>query len=143
MRDIHNSLKAVQTLDPAPSAETRYGAPVDGRGYQAVEHLVLIGAAGEALSQECAIACVLEASEDGSAWLPVTAAHDVLGAPPDEAGIFARVESVADDLSVCRTGYAGPARYTRVGVLFIGDHEEPTPVAALALLGGAHLKPVK
>lgn len=143
MRDIHNSLKAVQTLDPAPSTETRYGAPVDGKGFQAVEHLVLIGAAGGALSEDCAIACVLQSSENGSDWLPVTAAHDVLGAPPDEAGIFARLESNEDDLAICRTGYTAPARYTRVGVLFTGEHEGPTPVAALALLAGAHLKPVK
>jgi hypothetical protein len=143
MRDIHNSLKAIQTLDPAPSTATRYGAPVDGKGFQAVEHLVLIGAAGEALSEDCAIACVLQSSENGSDWLPVTAAHEVLGAPPDDAGIFARIESADGDLRVCRTGYAGPARYTRVGVLFIGEHEEATPVAALALLGGAHLKPVQ
>jgi len=141
MRDIHNSLKAVQTLDPAPSTATRYGAPVDGKGFQAVEHLVLIGVAGEELSEECSIACVLEASEDGHSWAPVTSAHDVLGPPPDEAGIFARIENNADDLSICRTGYAGPARFTRVGVLFNGTHEEVTPVAALALLGAAHLKP--
>ena len=143
MRDIHNSLKPVQTLDPAPSTATRYGAPVDGKGYQAVEHLVLIGAAGEELSEEVSIACVLQSSENGSDWLPVTAAHEVLGAPPDDAGIFARLESNADDLAICRTGYAGPARYTRVGVLFLGTHEEATPIAAVALLGGGHLKPVK
>jgi hypothetical protein len=115
---------------------------VDGKGFQAVEHLVLIGAAGEALSEEVSIACVLQSSENGGDWLPVTAAHEVLGPPPDEAGIFARIESSAADLAICRTGYAGPARYTRVGVLFLGTHEEPTSVAALALLAGAHLKPV-
>jgi len=142
MRDIHNGLRVIQTLDPKLTTETRHGAPVDGKGFEAVEHIIEIGATAEELSEELSIACVLGASDDGSSWLPVEEAHEVLGAAPDEGGIFARIESAKDDLCICRIGYVGPARYTRVSVELTGTHEEGTPVSAIALLGFAHLKPV-
>ena len=142
MRDIHNGLKVVQTLAPKVTAETRYGAPVDRRGFGAVEHIASIGAGGDELSETVSIACVLEASDDGATWAPVTAAHEVLGDAPDETGAFALVDSAEADLRDYRIGYVGPARYTRIGVLLDGDHEEGTPIAALALLGAAQLKPV-
>ncbi len=143
MRDIHNNLKVVQTLAPKLTAETRYGAPVDRKGFGAVEHIVSIGTAGDELSEEVSIACVIEASDDGASWLPVTADHEVLGETPDEAGVFALLDGDGMDLRDYSIGYAGPARYTRVGVVLDGDHEEGTPIAALALLGAAQLKPVE
>ena len=142
MRDIHNGLKVVQTLAPKVTAETRYGAPVDRKGFGSVEHIVSIGTAGDELSETASIACVLEASDDGASWLPVTAAHEVLGDTPDEAGVFALIDDADADLRDYRIGYVGPARYTRMGVVLDGDHEEGTPIAALALLGAAQLKPV-
>ncbi|MEP1218357.1 MAG: hypothetical protein ABJL17_03700 [Parvibaculum sp.] len=142
MRDIHNGLKAVQTLAPKVTAETRYGAPVDRKGFDAVEHIVSVGTAGDALSETVSIACVIEASDDGATWAPVTAAHEVLGEAPDEAGVFAMLDGEAADLRDYRIGYVGPARYTRIGVVPAGTHAEGTPLAALALLGAAQLKPV-
>ena len=143
MRDLHSNLKTVLTLDPKLTAETRYGAPVDRRGFGAVEHIVCIGTAGDELSDEVSIACVLEASDDGATWMPVTAAHEVLGDAPDETGTFARLDADGQEMRDYRIGYAGPARYTRVGVVLEGEHEEGTPIAALALLGAAQLKPVE
>lgn len=142
MRDIHHGLKVVQTLDPALTTETRYGAPVDRRGFEAVEHIVCIGTAGDALSETLSIACAIEASEDGSNWLPVTAAAEVLGGPPDPDGVFSIIDDLSGDQRDYRIGYAGPSRYTRIAVVLTGTHEEGTPVAALALLGNANLKPV-
>ena len=112
MRDIHSGIATVQTLDPALTTATRYGAPVDRKGFEAVEHIVCIGATDEELSPELAIACAIEVSENGGDWQPVGEQHEVLGGPLGEDGIFA----VA--------------------------HEDGTPVAALALLAHAHLKPV-
>ncbi|MDO9126685.1 MAG: hypothetical protein Q7U42_07430 [Parvibaculum sp.] len=142
MRDIHHGLKTVQTLDPAQTTATRYGAPVDRKGFEAVEHIVCIGTAGDELSEEVTIACAIEASEDGSNWAAVTEPREVLGGPVDEDGVFATIADIADDQRDYRIGYAGPARYTRVAVILTGEHEEGTPVAALALLGNANLKPV-
>ncbi len=142
MRDIHHGLKVVQTLDPALTTATRYGAPVDRKGFGAVEHIVCIGAAGDTLSETASIACAIEASDDGSNWTPVTEPREVLGGPVGEDGIFATIADIADDQRDYRIGYVGPARYTRVAVILTGEHEEGTPVAALALLGNANLKPV-
>lgn len=142
MRDIHNGLKTVQTLDPALTTETRYGAPVDRQGFEAVEHIVCIGASGDVLSEAIAIALAIEVSEDGVSWAPVTEERDVLGETPDEAGVFATIDDVASDQSEHRIGYIGAARYTRIAVVLTGVHTTGTPIAALALLGAAHLKPV-
>lgn len=142
MRDLHSGLKTVLTLEPKLTAETRYGAPVDRRGFGAVEHIVCIGTAGDELSEAVSIACVLEVSDDGSTWSPVSAAHEVLGGPPDEVGIFALIADETGDQRDYRIGYVGPARYTRVAVVLMGVHAVGTPVSALALLGFAHLKPV-
>jgi len=142
MRDIHNNIATVQTLDPAVTTISRYGAPVDRRGFAAVEHVVCIGASADTLSETVAIACVLEQSENGGDWQPVTAAHEVLGGTPDENGVFATVDDVAGDQRDYRIGYVGPARYSRVAVVLTGTHEDGTPIAALALLAHAQLKPV-
>ena len=142
MRDIHNGIATVQTLDPALTTATRYGAPVDRRGFEAVEHIVCIGATDEELSPALSIACAIEVSENGGDWQPVTAAHEVLGDAPDEEGIFAFIEDESGDQRDYRIGYVGPARYSRVAVVLTGTHEEGTPIAALALLAHAHLKPV-
>ena len=142
MRDIHSGIATVQTLDPALTTATRYGAPVDRKGFEAVEHIVCIGATDEELSPELAIACAIEVSENGGDWQPVTAAHEVLGGPLGEDGVFAVIDDVAGDQRDYRIGYVGPARYTRVAVRLTGTHEDGTPVAALALLAHAHLKPV-
>ncbi|MDO8838515.1 MAG: hypothetical protein Q7V31_06260 [Parvibaculum sp.] len=142
MRDIHNNIATVQTLDPAVTTISRYGAPVDRRGFAAVEHIVCIGTTGETLSPALSIACAIEVSENGGDWQPVTAAHEVLGGTPDENGVFATIDDVAGDQRDYRIGYVGPARYSRVAVVLTGTHEEGTPIAALALLAHAHLKPV-
>ncbi|GMV62596.1 MAG: hypothetical protein AMXMBFR74_17640 [Parvibaculum sp.] len=143
MRDMHSGLKTVLTLEPKPTAETRYGAPVDRRGFGAVEHIVCIGTAGDVLSEAVSIACLLEASDDASNWTPVTAESEVLGDAPDETGIFALIGDESGDQRDYRIGYVGPARYTRVAVVLTGEHVEGTPVSALALLGFAQLKPVE
>ncbi|MDP2124790.1 MAG: hypothetical protein Q8J92_10435 [Parvibaculum sp.] len=142
MHDIHNNIATVQTLDPAVTTASRFGAPIDRRGFAAVEHIVCIGASAETLSPSLSIACVLEQSENGGDWQPVTAAHEVLGGPVGAGGVFATIDDVAGDQRDYRIGYVGPARYSRVAVVLTGTHEEGTPIAALALLAHAQLKPV-
>lgn len=142
MRDIHNNIATVQTLDPAVTTISRYGAPIDRRGFAAVEHVVCIGASADTLSETVSIACVLEQSENGGDWQPVTAGHEVLGGTPDEDGVFARIEGPAGDQRDYRIGYVGPARYTRIAAVLSGTHQDGTPIAALALLAHAQLKPV-
>lgn len=142
MKDLHHNIKTVQTLDPAVTTAARTGAPVDRRGFEAVEHIVLFGASGDTLSESVKTDVKLEASEDGSSWEPVTDAGDVNGGPSDEAGIFATVASDEATLTEYRIGYVGNARYSRVALVLTGTHTNGTPISALAVLGAANVKPV-
>ena len=139
--DMHHNLASVQTLDPAVTTEARAGAPVDIRGFHGVEHIVAIGASGDALGAEDYLELVLEASDNGGEWEAVNEAAHVLGTV-DENGVFAVIDSAAKAQAEYRIGYAGPLRYSRIRVMPQGAHENGTPVAALAFLGGADVKPV-
>lgn len=139
--DMHHNLASVQTLDPAVTTEARAGAPVDIQGYRGVEHIVAIGASGDSLSETDRFDLVLEASADGGSWDAVIDGDDVLGTI-DASGVFASIDAAGKEQSEYRIGYVGGLRYSRVRVVPEGTHENGTPVAALALLGGADVKPV-
>tara|TARA_R110002110_G_scaffold24174_8_gene90972 strand:+ start:224 stop:655 length:432 start_codon:yes stop_codon:yes gene_type:complete len=141
MKDLHHNIKTVQTLDPANTTASRAGAPVDRRGFEAVEHIAMFGASGDALSGSIKTDVKLEASEDGTNWLPVTHANEVNGGPVSETGVFATVNSTAVDQTAYRIGYVGHARYSRLSLVLTGAHTNGTPTSAIAILGAAHVKP--
>ncbi|MFZ3035379.1 MAG: hypothetical protein WA138_15365 [Parvibaculum sp.] len=141
MKDLHHNIQTVQTLDPAVTTANRAGAPVDRRGFESVEHIVLFGASGDTLSGTLKFDVKLEASEDGSNWATVTEADDINGGPISAAGIFATVDSTSLDQTDYRIGYVGNARYSRVSLALTGTHANGTPVSAIAILGAANVKP--
>tara|TARA_R110000868_G_scaffold244926_2_gene501392 strand:+ start:3834 stop:4265 length:432 start_codon:yes stop_codon:yes gene_type:complete len=141
MKDLHHNIKTVQTLDPALTTSSRVGAPVDRRGFEAVEHIAMFGASGDTLSGSIKTDVKLEASEDGTNWSPVSDAGDVNGGPVSETGIFATVNSTSVDQKEYRIGYVGNARYSRVSLVLTGTHTNGTPTSAIAILGAAHVKP--
>lgn len=142
MKDIHHNIKTVQTLDPAVTTAARVGAPVDRRGFASVEHVVLVGASGDTLSAALKIEAKLETSEDGTIWSAVTDAKAVHGGPVTSAGVFMTLDAAAKAQAEYRIGYAGEARYSRVALVLTGTHTMGTPVAALAVLSHAEVKPV-
>lgn len=142
MRDFHRNIKTVQALDPALTTGARTGAPIDGQGFQAVEHIVLFGASGDTLSGTLKTDVKLEASEDGSTWSPVADAKAVSGGPVSAAGVFATVDAAAKAQTAYRIGYLGNARYSRISLALTGTHTNGTPVAAIAVLSKANVKPV-
>jgi hypothetical protein len=141
MKDLHHSIKTVQTLDPATTTVARTGAPVDRQGFEAVEHIVLFGASGDTLSGTLKTDVKLEASEDGAYWSPVTDARAVNGGPVSAAGVFATVDAAAKAQKEYRIGYVGNARYSRVSLALTGTHTNGTPASALAVLSRAAVKP--
>ncbi len=141
MRDLHHNIKTFQALDPAVTTQDRAGAPIDRQGFDAVEHAVLIGAAGDTLSAALKIEAKLEASEDGTNWAAVTNANDVHGGPVSAAGVFATVDAAGLAQKEYRIGYAGNARYSRVSLVLTGTHANGTPMSALAILARAQVKP--
>ncbi|MGB3809163.1 MAG: hypothetical protein WA943_03645 [Parvibaculum sp.] len=142
MKGFHRNLKTVQTLDPAVTKTARASSPVDRQGFAAVEHVVLFGASGDTLSASLKVEAKLEASEDGTNWVPVTAAKDVSGGPVSATGVFATVDAASKAQMEHRIGYLGNARYSRVALTLTGAHTHGTPISALAILGHAHVKPV-
>jgi hypothetical protein len=142
MKDLHHNIKTVQTLDPAVTTDDRAGAPVDVQGFESIEHIVLFGASGDTLSDDLKTDVKLEASDNGSDWSPVTDEAHVLGGTVTEAGVFVSVDDDGVAQSEHRIGYVGPRRYSRVNLTLTGSHENGTPVAALAVLSHAHVKPV-
>lgn len=142
MRDFHRNIKTVQTLDPATTTTARTGASVDRQGFNAVEHIVLFGASGDTLSGSLKTDVKLEHSEDGSTWAPVTDAKAVSGGPVSAAGVFATVDAAGKAQTAYRIGYLGHARYSRVSLALTGTHTNGTPVAAMAVLSKANVKPV-
>lgn len=141
MRDLHHSLRLVQALDPAPTTADRFAAPIDRRGFEAVEHVVLIGSAGVALNGTMRFDLVLESSDDGATWQRVTQEADVHAAGIDEDGVFAVIDAVAKAGAAYSVGYVGGRRYSRIGVLAVGSHGTGTPIAAVTLLGAAQIAP--
>lgn len=142
MRDLHSNLGFLQTLDPAVTTATRAGAPVDRQGFESVEHIVLVGTSADILSPTVTIQLQLDESDDGSTWSPVIADSDVLGGPIDGAGVFTTIDDPTEDGIAYAIGYVGDARYSRVQVVLAGVHASGTPIAAVALLGHGHVKPV-
>lgn len=141
MRDLHNKVAVRQTIAPATATADVTGAAADRRGFESVEHIVALGASGDALSPTVRIDLRLEHSHDNAAWEAVTDA-DVLGATVGAGGVFATVDDPAEDEAVHRLGYVGGRRYSRVVAAFTGSHTGGIPLAGLALLGHAHVKPV-
>lgn len=141
MKDLHHNIKTLQTLDPALTTSSRTGAPVDRRGFEAVEHIAMFGASGDTLSGSIKTDVKLEASEDGTNWVPVTEADDINGGPVSATGVFATVNSTAVDQMEYRIGYVGNARYSRLSLVLTGTHTNGTPTSAIAILGAANVKP--
>jgi len=141
MRDLHNQVAVRHTLAPATHATTATGTTVDRRGFESVDHAVTLGASGDTLSPSVSITLKLEHSHDGSGWEAATDA-DALGPTLGAAGAFAVIDDTAEDGTTYRVGYVGGRRYSRVVAEFTGVHASGTPLAALALLGHAHMRPV-
>lgn len=141
MRDLHNSVAVRQTIPPATATASVTAASADRRGFESVEHVVAVGQSGDVLSPSLRIDLRLEHSHDDVTWEAVAEA-DVLGPAIAAGGVFATIDDPAEDASVHRLGYVGGRRYSRVVADLVGVHTNGTPLAALALLSHAHIRPV-
>jgi len=141
MRDLHNQVAVRHSLVPATVNSDANGTTIDRRGFESVEHAVILGQSGDSLSGSRRIDLKLQHSDDAAAWDAVTT-EDVLGADIGTDGVFATVDNAAEDETIYRLGYIGGRRYSRVVADFSGSHSNGTPIAAVALLSHAHSKPV-
>lgn len=141
MRDLHNQVAVRHTLVPATVTTDVTSATVDRRGFESVEHALMVGQSGDTLSGSVKIDIKLEHSHDAATWEPVSI-PDVIGGPVETPGLFATIDDATKDETVYRVGYVGGRRYSRLVADFAGTHTNGTPLSALALLGHAHAKPV-
>ncbi|MDE1173859.1 MAG: hypothetical protein PW790_09340 [Parvibaculaceae bacterium] len=141
MRDLHNNIKLASSLIPAVTLAARAGAPVDRRGFQSVDYLVLVGTNGNALSASVKLELKIETSEDGTNWTPVTDSRLVQGASVTAVGIFLSLDAAAKTAQEYRLGLLGNDRYSRVSIVVTGTHATGTPIGVVALLSHASVKP--
>lgn len=137
-QELHGRIKAIFSIEPAVhTATTTNGATIDMKGFESVEHIVVVGAA---IDGDFTVACE-QAPDDGTgspgAWTAVPAI-EVLGTNPVVI-VTAHTDSVA------RIGSVGKERFQRavltetaantagiVGVVSVQGHARNAPVAEQA-----------
>lgn len=128
MRDIHNSMKAVQSIKPAVLTSSANGAGVDLQGFDGAEVIFDCGTVDNTDTDETYTPKIQE-SDDNSTFTDVAAA--------DQLGTLAAM--VDDDTQ--QVGYIGTKRYIRPVITLAGT----TPSwagAALVIKGKPAAAPV-
>ena len=121
----------LQTLSPALSDMDRSGLPVDAPDAQWVTHIIQIGTCKNELDDTRYIDLLLEHSDCGAVWVSAPLEKKL----PRNFGYFARIDERALDGKAYGIVYASRARFSRVRVNFVGTHDNPVPLSALALIG--------
>ncbi len=142
MRDIHNNIITASSLIPNVTSATRLGAPVDRRGFNAVEYVVLVGTNGDALSATIRFDLKIETSENATSWTPVTNPKLIQGASASATGVFLSLDAAAKTATQYRVGLLSDARYSRVSITVVGTHTNGTPIGVVAVLSHASVKPL-
>lgn len=124
--------KRVYTLVPASRNADATGATVDHQGFSGVTYHIGVGVGGITFDATNKIECVMEHSDDGSTWAPVTAA-DVIGTVTGSGIVRSLVAAHAAATST-KVGYIGGKRYSRVNADFSGTHGTATPIEVSAIL---------
>lgn len=148
MRDLANNINVLKSISAIRAQGTTdlTGDHIDRKGYESVTHVVSVGVSGDTLSGALKLELILEhadadANGNPGTYAAVTSNDDVLDNTVAAGGIFAVIDSLAKDDVVVKIGYRGNKRFSRVKVDLTGTHTNGTPVAAMAILGDASLKP--
>jgi len=139
MRDLHNTIDVIESIDPVAVGTTgtgKTGAVVDIKGYDAAECIVSYGA----ITATAATFTVTILEGDTTGAMTSVADADLLGT---EAGAglaaAARVDGSTENLTK-RIGYIGNKRYVQTKI--VSTATAGTPVAASWVLSRAHRGPV-
>lgn len=141
MREMYNSLKAAIALAAATLSDDATGTAIDRLGFESLTFALSIGVGGITFTNSNKIEFVLEHSDDNSTYAAV-AQKDVLGVTLATGGIVRALKTAHAAASMTRFGYIGDKRYVRLSADFGGTHGTGTPIAAVAILGHAHDRPV-
>lgn len=144
--DLHHSI----LVDSVLKTQTVSGAAgevavtkIDRQGFESLEFIAALGESGDTLSGALKLDFILKDGDlsDGSDLTPVSDSTLVLGAVPDNNGIVFTVDADGEDGKVYTVGYVGEKRYAALVPKKTGTHTNGTPLAILAVKGGAHRRP--
>lgn len=138
MRDLANSVAAIQSIAPVTGTADANGTGVDLQGFEAAVVVVNTGIEGDTLSSSVKIDFKLEDSSDNSTFSAVTAATSVTDGTVTSTGIFLTLDANGETPQITTIGYVGGARYIRVVADFTGTHSNGTPIAASVVKGHPH-----
>jgi len=138
MRDLANSVAAIQSIAPVTGTSDANGTGVDLQGFESAVVVVNTGIEGDTLSSSVKIDFKLEDSSDNSTFSAVTAATSVTDGTVDSSGIFLTLDANTETPQITTIGYVGGARYIRVVADFTGTHSNGTPMAASVVKGHPH-----
>jgi hypothetical protein len=136
MRDLHNSIKAIQGFKPVTITNLNTAtatAIIDRQGFESVEFLINIGDLTDANATFAVL--VEEGDNSGLSDAAAVADADLLGTEALAGFTF------ADDNKVAKIGYRGNKRYTRLTVTPAGNDVGSATYACTAVLGKPMIGP--
>lgn len=145
------SMRVVPMLTPILANNDAEGTPAPAyslRNVNAAHAYLQIGDSGDTLSGALKIDVLVEDSDDGVTFVPVTEAsyidgfHAGVRMAPDGTGIIATIDAPAEDQVLVGCGYLGGKEYFRLRPKFTGTHTAGTPISGFYLLSDLHLEGV-
>lgn len=138
MRDQAHNITLRPVIAPAANADLGttplVGSIIDRLGYDSLTYGIITGTLSDA---NATYAVLLEESDDsGMSGANAVADADLIGT--EAAAAF----TYANDGVTRKLGYVGNKRYTRLTITPTGADSGNSPIAAIAILGGAHVRPV-
>lgn len=143
LRDLTSNVKPVMLIGPVSADSTQTPSEgVDLQGASMSDVHAMVGAGGITFDGDNRIDFVLEHSDSkDSGFEPVVSWRDINVGEVDDNGVFQSINEAHESPAVYQIGYVGDKRYLRVVATFEGTHGAETPIAAMVLLGGLHMRP--
>ena len=134
MKDLANSVVAVQSLAPANRTGDANGTGVDLQGFESATAVFDVGAEGDTLSASVKIEGQLEHSDDNTNFSAVPTSQ-VTDGSTNATGVFVTYDANAEVPAVASIGYVGGKRYLRVVDQRTGTQSSGTPSSAMIIKG--------
>ena len=104
MKDLANSISAVQSLAPAVRTADANGTGVDLQFFESATVVVDTGIEGDTLSSSVKIDFILEESSDNSTFTAVTSSTSVTDGAVDSSGIFLTLDANGETPQITTIG---------------------------------------
>jgi hypothetical protein len=143
IKDIATRIGDALAIPPNVYSATTTPSPIDTAGFHSAALLIGVGIGGITFTPTNRIDFVLQESDDGVNFSPVTAAELTgPGAPGSVSdGIVLSLTAAHAAATLTRIGYIGGKRYLELTAQFGGTHASGTPISAAAVLGNPEIMP--